>query len=87
MLRKLKAFASVAVAIELAACGGSQPQPGLTLQAQSRVATVIDDRAFTPDRGASWMAPAAKSSSLLYVSDLGTFDVNVYAFPSLKPAG
>ena len=45
------------------------------------------DRAFTPDRGASWMAPAAKSSALLYVSDLGTFDVNVYAFPSLKPAG
>ena len=33
------------------------------------------------------MAAAAKSSTLLYVSDLGTFDVNVYAFPSLKPAG
>ena len=33
------------------------------------------------------MAPSAKSSALLYVSDLGTFDVNVYAFPSLKPAG
>ncbi|MGA7246793.1 MAG: hypothetical protein WBW89_03460 [Candidatus Cybelea sp.] len=87
LLRKLKAFASVAAAIEFAACGGPQPEPGLTLQAQSPVATVIDDRAFTPDRGASWMAPAAKSSSLLYVSDLGTFDVNVYAFPSLKPAG
>ena len=40
------------------------------------------------DRSPSWMAegaPAAKS--LLYVSDAGTFDVDVYTFPDLKPAG
>jgi hypothetical protein len=36
----------------------------------------------------SWMEPSAKSASqLLYVSDLGTFDVYVYRFPSLKLAG
>jgi hypothetical protein len=34
------------------------------------------------------MEPSAKSASqLLYVSDLGTFDVYVYHFPSLKLAG
>jgi len=39
--------------------------------------------------GASaWMEPSAKGASqLLYVSDLGTFDVYVYRFPSLKLAG
>ncbi|MBV9333913.1 MAG: hypothetical protein JO146_07880 [Candidatus Eremiobacteraeota bacterium] len=36
----------------------------------------------------SWMDPGAKSASqLLYVSDLGTFDVYVYQFPSLKLSG
>lgn|SRR5579862_1302273 len=38
--------------------------------------------------GVSWMEPSAKSASqLLYVSDLGTFDVYVYRFPSLKLTG
>ena len=38
--------------------------------------------------GSSWMEPSAKSvSQLLYVSDLGTFDVYVYRFPSLELAG
>jgi hypothetical protein len=85
LLKKTAAFASVAVAIGVAACGGPQAVPGNA--PQSRVATVTRDLAFRPDRAASWMAPAAKSSTLLYISDLGTFDVNVYAFPSLKPAG
>ncbi len=36
----------------------------------------------------SWIDATAKSASqLLYVSDLGTFDVYVYHFPSLKLAG
>ncbi len=40
------------------------------------------------DRSASWMASdAAAAKSLLYVSDAGTFDVYVYTFPELKPAG
>lgn len=37
---------------------------------------------------ASWMAPDAKATSqLLYISDLKTFDVYVYSFPSLKLTG
>ena len=40
------------------------------------------------DRSASGMASdAASTASLLYVSDAGTFDVYVYTFPELKPAG
>ncbi|MGB6601797.1 MAG: hypothetical protein WBE77_12025 [Candidatus Cybelea sp.] len=87
LLKKPFAFASVAAAIGVAACGGPQSEPSSSIEAQSRVATAASDRAFAPDRGASWMAPAAKSSALLYVSDLGTFNVKVYAFPSLQPVG
>jgi hypothetical protein len=36
----------------------------------------------------SWMMPQARSAkSLLYISDLGDFDVRVFAYPSLKPVG
>ncbi len=83
----MRGIGFVAIAALIAGCSGPQSVPSGSLEAQSRVATVVRDRAFAPDRGASWIAPAAKSSALLYVSDLGTFDVNVYAFPSLKPAG
>jgi hypothetical protein len=87
LLKKTVTFASVVAAICVAACGGAQSVPSGLLEAQSHAATVALDRAFTPDRSASWMTPSASPSALLYVSDLGTFDVNVYAFPSLKPAG
>ena len=40
-----------------------------------------------PDRGVSWMSPGAAKSALLYVSDLGTFDVDVYVLPSRKRSG
>jgi hypothetical protein len=57
----------------LAGCGGGLPAPPAAAPA---------------DRGASWMASdAALAKSLLYVSDAGTFDVDVYTFPDLKPAG
>jgi len=40
------------------------------------------------DRSPSWMAGGATSAkSLLYISDPGTFDVDVYTFPDLKIAG
>lgn len=43
---------------------------------------------FGADRAASWMSAGAKSArQLLYVSDLGRWDVYVYAFPSLKEVG
>lgn len=37
--------------------------------------------------GASWIAPQAARTSLLYVSDSGTYDVNVYTYPPLKQVG
>ncbi len=40
-----------------------------------------------PDTSPSWIAPGAASGALLYVSDLGNFDVRVFTYPALKPAG
>jgi hypothetical protein len=64
---------SLGLALLLAGCGAGLP---------TRTAT------SSSDRSASWMASdAAAAKSLLYVSDAGTFDVYVYTFPELKPAG
>jgi hypothetical protein len=37
--------------------------------------------------GTGWLSPAAKSGALLYVSDWNANVVDVYSYPSLKPAG
>ena len=37
-------------------------------------------RPVTPDRRPSWISPDAKKIPLLYVSDLGTGDVYIYAY-------
>jgi hypothetical protein len=52
-------------------------------------ATIAGERpASQPDRRPTWMPADAKTASdLLYVSDAGTFDVDVYRFPSLTLAG
>jgi hypothetical protein len=34
-----------------------------------------------PDLSSSWMAPDARNRDLLYVSDIGTYDVYVYSYP------
>jgi hypothetical protein len=40
-----------------------------------------------PDQSHSWMAPDAKNQALLYISDLNTYDVYVYAYPKGKLKG
>jgi hypothetical protein len=49
--------------------------------------TVTPAGAPRPDRTASWIAPEAAKSALLYIADSGTYDVNVYTFPALKQVG
>ncbi len=69
-----RCFISLSALAWLAGCGGAVPAPPAT--------------SSSPDHSASWMASdAAAAKSLLYVSDAGTFDVDVYTFPDLKPAG
>jgi hypothetical protein len=43
--------------------------------------------AQSADQTASWMTPRAKTQDLLYVSNTGNDEVDVYAYPSDKPAG
>jgi hypothetical protein len=71
----------VAVAV-LLGCGGSQSPVGPAVYSGYRVAAT--GRA---DAGRSWMAPEAKSEDLLYVSDVQTNDVNVYAYPGHRLVG
>jgi NHL repeat len=55
---------------------------------------IVDSSAFIPNRAAadrdgarSWMLPEAKTSKLLYISDPGTDDVDVYSYPKGKMVG
>lgn len=68
--------ATVAIGL-LASCSGS-----------NGVSSLLPPAATNPDHSRSWMAPAAKKSkALLYISDAGTDDVYVYAYPSLAVVG
>jgi hypothetical protein len=66
----------------LPGCSGSQMQipsgatPSVAPSAQRNGAMGVH-----PDHGRSWMAPEAKRDVLLYISDIDTFDVYVYAYP------
>jgi hypothetical protein len=51
-------------------------------------AALAPTSSFGPDRAPSWVSPAAKGAQrLLYVSDLGRWDVYMYLFPSLREIG
>ena len=65
-LKLTRAFCGVAVAGILAGCGG----------AQSSVPTAV----LKAPQEASWMLPAAKKQSLLYVSNDGNSSVTVYTY-------
>jgi len=60
----------------LAGCGGSQTTSTLAMMPQTPAGSASGSR-----RG-SWMAPDAKHQDLLYISDLATSDVYVYAYRS-----
>jgi hypothetical protein len=64
----------------LPGCSGSpmpiSPQSLSSPSSQRNGAT-----AAHPDHGQSWMAPDAKNQELLYISDIGTYDVYVYSYP------
>jgi hypothetical protein len=57
-------------------CGAPQmPSVSRVLPPQNAILDVH------PDQGPSWMARDATTNTLLYVSDVGTYDVYVYAYP------
>jgi hypothetical protein len=74
-----------AFALALAACAMPAVPPAAS-QASARLPLPFGHIASShPDRGPSWIAAGAASSGpLLYISDLGNFDVDVYSVASLK---
>jgi hypothetical protein len=80
--------AQILAAAALAACDNGVTAPSAPAQAQTLVLRSGAPIATHPDRRASWIsADASSSQDLLYVSDIGDFDVKIYGFPSLKLVG
>jgi hypothetical protein len=79
ILRSVRDIPTVfAAAALLAGCGNSQIGPS---------SRPFGPQIVRPDRSRSWMAPDAKNHDLLYVSDYGTDDVDVYSYPQGKLKG
>ncbi|HET6275037.1 MAG TPA: hypothetical protein VFE16_03765 [Candidatus Cybelea sp.] len=86
-MRRILVFALFAPAfVALTACDGEPPAASHSsvILSVATTGSVVEGR---PDTGASFIEPGAASGSLLYVSDLGNFDVRVFTYPALKPAG
>jgi hypothetical protein len=69
-------FAATAAVVMLAACGGSQSPigaPGAMLQGSANASRAA--------HGESWMLSEAKTKDLLYVTEFGIGDVNVFSYP------
>ena len=62
----------------LAACSASRSQLSAAIPGRSNAAMT------NYCRGASWMAPDAKTSGLLYISDDGTNGVYAYIYPHIN---
>jgi hypothetical protein len=82
LLNAYRALGFSAWLVVLADCG-MPATPSAAWQAAGPMAP----QTVHPDRGPSWMAPDAKKSDLLYVSDVGTDDVYVYSYPQGKLQG
>jgi hypothetical protein len=82
---QLFAFTSVAV---LTACSGGNTSPG-AVPAKAALTTAHTGIAISPhtNHGHSWMDPAAKSGTLLYITDNGSNTVVVYSYPTFKLVG
>jgi hypothetical protein len=81
------ALAAGAVAL-LAACSGTSSVPPDGGSPATLAVAVHATATKLPVARASWMSPSVTTAkALLYVSDAGTFEVHVYAFPSLKLMG
>jgi hypothetical protein len=82
---------ALAAVVMLAACSsGASQLPASTPIQQSAVSPGMNRgmaKAADLDRGRSWMKPGVKGDSLLYVSNAGIDDVNVYSYPQGQLVG
>jgi hypothetical protein len=74
-------LAFCALTLALTGCGGTQPP--VTAGAMPQIRTT----ALHPDRRPSWMVRPANSKFLLYISDIGTGDVDIFSYPNGKQVG
>ena len=69
----------------LAACG--QAMPSRTTALNTNAALRLP-RTFSPDHAKSWVSrDAARTTKLLFISDLGTSDVDIFALPDMTLKG
>jgi hypothetical protein len=90
-------IAALATSAVLAACSADSQlasntpqQPGanpLTSGVIPGVSPLLAQGAARRGNGKSWMDPAARSGKLLYISDFGAADVEVFTYPYLRLAG
>ncbi|HZV76529.1 MAG TPA: hypothetical protein VFF63_02080 [Candidatus Babeliales bacterium] len=84
---RLLGYALPAAAVLLSACASLCSTPVAPASSNALIAVSGSTVMTRADHRRSWMSPGAKHGNLLYVSDAGTFDVRVYRYPSLAPAG
>ena len=77
------ALGLVLSAAALAGCGGATGTPATPSATLANGA----GKAMPLDRHSSWMAPDAKTTDLLYVSDLGSGNVYAFSYPGGKLKG
>lgn len=77
--------------VSLQACAGSVIPPASTARSAAPPAATLpttrDGWTPHPDRAPSWIAPDLKPSDLMYVSDVGTGDVDIYSYPEGRLRG
>lgn len=84
-------IAAIAASAVLAGCSANSQltstNPQMSGMAQGTWPGVGIGSARRRSHGKSWMDPAAKKNKLLYISDFGSADVEVFTYPYLRLAG
>ncbi|HEY1883219.1 MAG TPA: hypothetical protein VGG51_09310 [Candidatus Cybelea sp.] len=79
--------AAISTAAILSACSSGTSPAVSGSQVSPSTARGVHHVTLRPNHGRSWMDPAAKAGSLLYITDSGSNTVLVYSYPALKLVG
>jgi hypothetical protein len=86
----MRVYVAGILAVALAACDGATPLSSTASGGPDRLSTsvAVSAQPSHRDRRPSWISPEVKrTTQLLFVSDAGTGDVDMYKLPALKLVG